>query len=1170
MSGTGRDRPDHDNRRTGMATSQSLVLVAGIAAVIAAAIVGIAMTRIAGNVALIWLANAVGIGAMLRLSGPRRPLMLAATGLAIFAANLGFGDPWGVSALLAAANVVAVAVTVHGLAALSWDRRNARNTRGLLTFGLVAGIAGPLSGALIGATTLWLAYDVSFPVVARTWFASDMVGILILLPALISNSSLVRIRQRRVEAAGWVLAATGAAALAGSMHVSQFLFLFPPAMILVGMRLGAVGVGACGVPAAVVICWQIASGQSGLFAHLQRSPADMAVDAQLFLLCSIGVGHLIATLWQERREREQRLEQYRVAFDNANDGMLLIDGGGNYLLWNPAFEQVNGYDGEGLKRIGPYGRPEHRESNRILVERMRAGEVISNHRFSRQRPDGSVGEVVLSATPIFEDGAFVGASVVHRDVTEIEQLRQAAERRAAELEYYRTIVDNAADGFLLVAADGTFVLRNPAVDRILGLTDEIIAATGGKGRPRYQAENQALLAECRQGRQVRDRPIERVRQDGVVVDLRLTATPIFADGDFLGASVILRDVTEVERLRREAEERSVELDRFRVAFEHAAEGMALTAPDGSFLVWNPAYERILGIESGILQANPKFGRPQYHAENRALYERNLAGEQVVDHRLQRPRPDGSLSELTLTATPIFDGALFRGSSITLRDVTEVERLRLDAERRAAMLQAFIEINTDVVIGTDAEGRIVMWNSAASRLYGIARDQAMGTGVEDLPGVDRDNVIALRRDRLMRGERIRRPGVARTLPDGSEFVADISVKPIFDMNGTYLGAAGIQRDITEITLARRTEALLASALGAITDGVAIFDAGERLVRCNARYREIYGAAAGKVVPGTLWDDLLRHALEAGIPDMPRAEWDAWLEERRRRRHQGQGAFTLQAAGGRWMLGVDYPIETGGWVAVRQDITDLKRVEEDLQRSNADLEQFAFIASHDLQEPLRKIQSFGQIIAEDHAGDLSGEALQFFGFMIDAADRMQALIDDLLTYSRVANSRETPATVALDDAVAEALDNLSLLVAETGAVVDVDPLPAVTARRSEMVRVFQNIIANAIRYRADDRTPRIGIRLGETSPARFAVHISDNGRGFDPAFADRVFEPFRRLVARDSVAGTGMGLAIVRKAMRQQGGDVTATSSPGIGSVFTLSFRTGNGQENGVPEPLESRQ
>ncbi|MEC9346749.1 MAG: PAS domain S-box protein [Pseudomonadota bacterium] len=1118
-----------------------------------ASVAGIELTRTAGNVALVWLPNAVTLGFILLLGARGRWPVLGAAFAATLVANLLYGDAPGVALMLALANVTTVCVAVSGLQRAAWDRNRTASPRDIVLFTGIAILLAPASGALVGASTLALAYDAPFPDVARTWLISDVVGMVALAPALLLPASVQLMRARWLEAVGWTLLLAAGAFFAGSRDVVMFLFTFPPALILVGMRLGPIGVGVGGIPAAMVICWQVAAGESLLFAHFHATLPEMILGAQVFFFSSFGVGHLIALLWQDRQERENRLRHYQVAFENSSEGLLLIDADGNYVLWNGALETIAGYDEAQLARIGPYGRPEHREANRRLMDRLRAGETIRDHRMTRTRPDGSVSEIVLSALPIFEDGRFVGASMVHRDVTEVERLRREAEHRATELEYYRIVVENASDAFMLVDSEGRFILRNPAFHRMLGITEDMVVANGGRGRPEYQAENAALVARAMAGEIIRDHRIRRRHVDGRVLDIILNATPVQSKGAFIGASVVLRDVTEVERLRQEAEDRATELERYKVAFEYSAEGMMLTGPDGGFEVWNSAYERALGVSGETLRRNRLFGRERHRDENRGLYLRNLAGEQVIDHPLKRQLPDGTVADLMLTATPIFRDGVFLGSSITLRDVTEIERLRIEAERQATILQAFLDVFGDVVIGTDPDGRVNLWNRAATTMYGIDREQAIGQLIHDIPGAQSREISDSRRSLLRAGERVQIRGVERRLPDGRRLIVDVSIKPIFDNAGNYIGAAGVQRDVTEITDRRKTETLLASALESITDAVAIFDADERLVRWNARYAEVYGAASDKVVAGAGWDDLLRAALEVGNPPVPREEWDDWLAARRKRRLEKAGPFALQAADERWMLAADYPIESGGWVAVRQDITELKRVEAELQRSNAELEQFAFIASHDLQEPLRKIQSFGQIIVEDFAADLPEEARTFFAAMIAAADRQQALIDDLLTYSRVANSREAPVSLDLDGVVAEALDNILLLLRENDADIRVESLPRVTARRSDMIRVFQNVVTNAVKYRSPGRTPVVEVRVGAELPDRVEIEVRDNGRGFDDGMADRMFEPFRRLVARDNVSGTGMGLAIVRKAMQQQGGDATATGVPGEGSVIRLVFR-----------------
>lgn len=210
-------------------------------------------------------------------------------------------------------------------------------------------------------------------------------------------------------------------------------------------------------------------------------------------------------------------------------------------------------------------------------------------------------------------------------------------------------------------------------------------------------------------------------------------------------------------------------------------------------------------------------------------------------------------------------------------------------------------------------------------------------------------------------------------------------------------------------------------------------------------------------------------------------------------------------------------------------------EELRRSNRDLEQFAYVASHDLQEPLRKVASFTQLLQKRYGGQLDERADQYIGFAVDGAKRMQQLIQDLLGFSRVGRVTGESADVPVDEVLAVALDNLDNLVADTGATVTHGPLPVVRGERGLLVQLLQNLVGNAIKFRDPGRAPEVRItaeRVGDF----WELECRDNGIGIDPQYAERVFVIFQRLHPKDLYEGTGIGLALCKKIVEHHGGQI----------------------------------
>ena len=256
-----------------------------------------------------------------------------------------------------------------------------------------------------------------------------------------------------------------------------------------------------------------------------------------------------------------------------------------------------------------------------------------------------------------------------------------------------------------------------------------------------------------------------------------------------------------------------------------------------------------------------------------------------------------------------------------------------------------------------------------------------------------------------------------------------------------------------------------------------------------------------------------------------------------------------------------------IAQGQDITERKKTEEslkivaeNLKRSNSELEQFAYVASHDLQEPLRMVTSYTQLLEQRYKGKLDADADDFIRYAVDGATRMHRLIDDLLSYSRV-NRRGNPfRPTEIELALDVALKNLEMLIKENGAVVTHDKLPEVMADDVQLVQLFQNLIGNAIKFHGKE-LPHVHISAQKYQETQYLFSVQDNGIGIDPQYFDRLFKIFQRLHTKEEYPGTGIGLALTKRIVERHGGRIWLESQPGKGTTvyFTLNNKKGEKQE-----------
>lgn len=247
----------------------------------------------------------------------------------------------------------------------------------------------------------------------------------------------------------------------------------------------------------------------------------------------------------------------------------------------------------------------------------------------------------------------------------------------------------------------------------------------------------------------------------------------------------------------------------------------------------------------------------------------------------------------------------------------------------------------------------------------------------------------------------------------------------------------------------------------------------------------------------------------------------------------------------------------WVGTNLDLRQLKetsswrRRNEELERINQELEQFAYVASHDLREPLNKVIAFGEQLKEKTGATLDEKSAQYLQIMLSAASRMGTLIDDLLAFARVGKETQPSQDVNLNVVVEEVWEALLTTVTETQAKLTVEKLPTVRGNPTWMRQVFQNLLSNSLKFRSPDKAPEIRI-WAEPLNGKVLLHTQDNGIGFDPKYQEQIFDGFTRLHTRFEYPGTGIGLALCRRLLRRYGGSIKATGIKGEGATFTITL------------------
>jgi signal transduction histidine kinase len=398
---------------------------------------------------------------------------------------------------------------------------------------------------------------------------------------------------------------------------------------------------------------------------------------------------------------------------------------------------------------------------------------------------------------------------------------------------------------------------------------------------------------------------------------------------------------------------------------------------------------------------------------------------------------------------------------------------------------------------------------------------------------------------------------------------ITGKPQFDADGAFCGYHGAISDATGRVEAEQRAAdqyrRFREAIECIPASLMLFDADDRLVICNSATQHFFPLAKDLLVPGTPFEELLRADIERGHLWKTDKSVDEFVAERVARHRAANTDVIGALPDGRWIQVIERPTTEGGVIGIRMNISELKQTEAELEeksrqleehgrelkRSNTELEQFAYVASHDLQEPLRMVASYCQLLKRRYAGKLDSDADDFIGFAVEGAGRMQRLINDLLTYSRVGRRGESFVRLRLDDIVKASLTNLEAAIADAGATIDMSDLPEIMGDPTQLAQLFQNLIGNAIKFRRDD-PPLVRIAAAPAENGFAEITVEDNGIGIEREYVEKVFLIFQRLHGRDKYSGTGIGLAIVKKVVEHHGGKVWIDSTPGQGSRFRFTL------------------
>jgi PAS domain S-box-containing protein len=618
-------------------------------------------------------------------------------------------------------------------------------------------------------------------------------------------------------------------------------------------------------------------------------------------------------------------------------------------------------------------------------------------------------------------------------------------------------------------------------------------------------------------------------------------------GRIIGGINLLVDITERKNAEMEANEQ------LRAIVETTPECVKIIAPDGTLLFMNPPGLEMVGAPCAeVLTGKNVYAiiAPEDREDFRKFNERVCGGERA-SLQFDIIGLNGVRRHMETHAAPLRNSD---GTTVHLaitHDVTERKR----TEQAALLLSAIVDSSDDAIVSKDLGGIITSWNRSAERIFGYTADEAIGRPVAALIiPADRQNEEPEILARLRNGERVDHFETIRRRKDGTLLDVSVTISPVRNANGKIIGASKIARDITERK--RMQTALVASEARfrqladtmpqivwtARADGYVDYF-NERWYQFTGSAQESFGDASWQSILHP--EDIQRtreswySAVHSGTPyNIEHRLWD---------RHDKRW---------RWFVGRAVPVHDAGgtitkWFGTCTDIDEQKRIQDDLLRANRDLEQFAFSASHDLQEPLRTVKIYTELLTKRHGEKLDSEAQTFMDFVRNGATRMETLVRDLLAYTQITRLDKAGEIANASEALDGALANLSGAIAETGARITTDSLPAVRAHEMHIQQLFQNLVGNAIKYRSPDRVPEIHIGV-ERQGEYWVFAVADNGIGIDREYKETIFGLFKRLHPGTEYAGTGIGLAICQRIVDRYDGRIWVESESGRGSVFRFTL------------------
>jgi PAS domain S-box-containing protein len=777
------------------------------------------------------------------------------------------------------------------------------------------------------------------------------------------------------------------------------------------------------------------------------------------------------------------------------------------------------------------------------------------------------------------EGNLVAINQICIDITGQKNTQEAL--RASD-KRFKALIENSTDMVTLLDKNAVILYDSPSIERILGYTlEEKIGRNGFEFiHPDDVEMTRKTFEEIINSSSSAENIRYRIKhKNGHWLWVETTANNLLNEPSVGAIVVNFRDITE----RKKAEEEIIlQKSYFQQLFENSPEGIVILDNHDKVVNVNKGFEKLFQYPADEIKDKSinSILVPESLLEQASQMSLFVLKGEVIHRETIRKRKDGSLVDVSVLAYPIKLGDNQIGvygiySDISERKETE-KALRTSEERYRAFVKHSSEgiwryeilepISIKIPVDEQVKhlfrfAYLAECNDNVARMYGYeTADEIIGAHLNEmLLDTDPHNFEYLK-SFIKSSYRLSDAESHEVDKNGNLKYFVNNLVGIIE-NDFLVRAWGTQRDITESKLAeeelRKTQFRLATLLSNLPD-VVLYETGSDKEFISENVMDLLGYQAEKFTKDRNFFPGLVHPGDLKVMDKKQIEWNKTgnpgilNQEFRVRRADGIYIWLEDH-----MIMVKNTNETDHMAGVLIDINEHKSAEEKLRQlaeklslSNKELEQFAYVASHDLQEPLRMVASYIQLLQRRYKGKLSNEADEFIGYAVDGVVRMKSLINDLLAYSRVNTQEMKFEPTDLTKVIHQAVVNLRASIEEKGGKVIYEGLPVVMANPLHMNQLFQNLISNAIKFRGTE-PPVVNISARHAGD-EWILSVSDNGIGVEKEFTDRIFVIFQRLHNYAEYPGTGIGLAICKKIIEKAGGHIWVESEPGKGSTFSFTI------------------